>query len=141
MSFTTGTSTATPNLGTPANIKISETVNLKKFEQIIEKTMNNQTDKKEPSFDKALKFDAGKPQMSLLPADALESLGAVAAYGAKKYGVGNWLKNGGMEWRRLYDAAFRHLLAFAKGEVNDPESGLPHMSHAAWNFSFDSFAL
>jgi hypothetical protein len=27
----------------------------------------------------------------------------------------------------------RHLLAQAAGEINDPESGLPHAAHAAWN--------
>ena len=33
----------------------------------------------------------------------------------------------------LRDAFHRHILAQASGEVNDPESGLPHAAHVAWN--------
>ena len=27
----------------------------------------------------------------------------------------------------------RHILAWKRGETNDPESGLPHLAHAGWN--------
>jgi hypothetical protein len=42
----------------------------------------------------------------------------------------NWKK--GMPWSWMYDAAMRHLLAFWAGETINPESGLPHLAHAAW---------
>jgi hypothetical protein len=39
----------------------------------------------------------------------------------------------GIGWKRVFGAAMRHLWAFWKGEEIDPESGLPHLAHAAWN--------
>jgi len=86
-----------------------------------------------PQDTKALKFDTGKYRMSLLPLDSIERVAQVGTMGAQKYGDGNWLKGGGMEWGRLYDAAMRHLFAVGKGEVLDTESGLDHLAHAAWN--------
>lgn len=66
--------------------------------------------------------------MSLLDRYALEQIANVLAFGAKKYAKHNWRK--GLEYSRLLDAALRHLLAFADGEDNDPESGLSHIAHA-----------
>ena len=34
---------------------------------------------------------------------------------------------------RYLDAAMRHLLKHGQGETHDAESGLTHLSHAAWN--------
>lgn len=56
------------------------------------------------------------------------SVAAVLGFGAEKYAADNWRK--GMEWRRLYGAALRHLMAWERGEDLDPESGLPHLAHA-----------
>lgn len=75
------------------------------------------------------KDDAGKPRMDLLPFDAVEGVARVLGYGAAKYAPRNWEK--GMVWGRLIAAALRHLFAFALGEDRDPESGLPHLDHAA----------
>lgn len=76
----------------------------------------------------AVKHDAGKPQLDLLPALAVFGVGDVLTYGAKKYAAHNWRK--GLAWSRLTAAALRHLLAFMRGEDIDPESGLPHIDHA-----------
>jgi hypothetical protein len=45
-----------------------------------------------------------------------------------------------MNWRKdpvsastYYDAAMRHLMAWWDGQTNDPETGLPHLAHAAAN--------
>ena len=50
------------------------------------------------------------------------------AFGAKKYGVYNWLD--GMEWSRLVGAVMRHVLAWHGGEDLDPETGASHLAHA-----------
>jgi len=49
------------------------------------------------------------------------------AFGAKKYGRNNYKK--GFKLTRLLDAALRHLMARARGEEKDPESGLDHLDH------------
>lgn len=76
-----------------------------------------------------VKLDTGKIRTDLLPFDALESVSAVLAHGATKYEARNWEK--GFAWGRLLGAAMRHLFSWAGGQDIDPESGLPHLSHAA----------
>jgi len=76
-------------------------------------------------------FDEGKPRVDLIPSHALLSIGAVFAYGAKKYGDFNWRV--GMSWLKLYGSTFRHLCKWAAREELDDESGLPHLAHAAAN--------
>ena len=76
------------------------------------------------------KHDAEKIRLDLLPPTALERVGEVLTYGAKKYAPENWRKV--PDYRRRYTAAaLRHLLAWMKGEPRDLESGLPHLAHAA----------
>jgi hypothetical protein len=75
-----------------------------------------------------IKYDQEKPNMALLPAAPLESVAAVLTFGAKKYAAHNW--RGGIAYSRLVAAALRHIFAFLRGENNDPESGLSHLSHA-----------
>lgn len=75
-----------------------------------------------------LKDDKGKSRPDLLPAGALLEVSFVLEYGARKYGPNTWR---GLEWSRLYAAALRHLLAFQAGEDDDPETGCPHLAHAA----------
>lgn len=76
------------------------------------------------------KHDTGKPRWSLLPIDTIGQVVAVLEHGAKKYGDDNWryVENGRT---RYYDALMRHVDAWWRGEDNDPESGLPHLAHAA----------
>lgn len=79
-----------------------------------------------------LKHDSGKLRLDLIPPEVIEMLGEIYTYGANKYKDHNWTE--GFEDGRLLAAARRHDLALAKGEVMDPESGLPHAAHAAWNY-------
>lgn len=81
------------------------------------------------SLDKANKADEGKSMVELLPFEALVQVGQVLSFGAQKYAAHNWRK--GMKWSRLLGAAIRHLFAWGRGETTDPESGLPHLAHAA----------
>jgi len=81
-----------------------------------------------------VKHDAGKPPLDLLDPLALEGIAAVLAFGAKKYAAHNW--RGGISYSRLIAALMRHLFAIIRGELNDPESGLPHIDHlgCCWMF-------
>lgn len=74
------------------------------------------------------KHDGEKVRLELLPTRALEEIGKVLTFGAKKYDAWNWAK--GFAWSRLIGATFRHLFAFARGEDKDPETGLSHLAHA-----------
>jgi hypothetical protein len=75
------------------------------------------------------KADSGKPDYALLPWGPLEDVVYVLTLGAQKYAADNWQKVPNAE-RRYLSAAFRHLVARAKGEVLDPETGKPHLAHA-----------
>lgn len=72
------------------------------------------------------KFDHGKPDYTLLPFGALQDVVKVLGFGAVKYGRDNWQA---VERQRYVAAAFRHLVAIAKGEELDEESGMPHAAH------------
>jgi hypothetical protein len=78
----------------------------------------------------AVKHDAGKAPLHLVDTYFIESTARVLEYGAHKYDAWNWAR-GTFEWSRLYSALQRHLQAFWAGEEIDPESGLPHLAHAA----------
>lgn len=81
------------------------------------------------------KDDAGKPRPTLVQRDmanALQQVLQVAEYGARKYAPSNWLQNVPDAAQRYTDAMLRHQQAHLRGEALDPESGLPHMAHAAW---------
>jgi len=75
------------------------------------------------------KFDGGKLEFGLLPPLALEETVRVLTFGAQKYERGNWQKVPDSK-RRYFDALQRHLWAWQRGEVIDPESGLHHLAHA-----------
>lgn len=76
------------------------------------------------------KHDDGKPMVSLIDPDWLLDTSAVLTFGANKYAKDNW-KHVPNHKDRYLSAAYRHLLAFQSGEINDPESGLPHLAHAS----------
>ena len=75
-----------------------------------------------------------------MPLTALFDLARVYNMGAQKYSAHNFRK--GYEWSKSFNSLMRHLLAFWGGEDLDPESGLPHISHAAWHcFTLHSFMI
>jgi hypothetical protein len=81
------------------------------------------------------KLDAGKNQLGLVRGDfarALQAVGEVGTYGARKYTKHGWVSvPDGVE--RYTDALYRHLLKEAAGEEKDPDTALLHAAHAAWN--------
>lgn len=91
--------------------------------------------------DEAVKSDEGKTDWSLVPFEALEGMANVLTFGAKKYAAWNWQLGGGFKWTRVLASTFRHLFAFARGEDNDPESGLSHISHAQCNLLFLAYYI
>jgi len=85
-----------------------------------------------------MKYDGDKPRMELLVQgcpNALEQVGTVLTFGAKKYAAHSWQTVPGGDDRYLA-ALLRHLTAIGKGEQNDPESGLSHLAHVACNALF-----
>lgn len=75
------------------------------------------------------KDDQQKPRYDLIAPELLESVARVLTFGAEKYGERNWEQ--GMSWGRPFAALMRHMWAWWRGESNDPETGLPHLAHAA----------
>lgn len=85
------------------------------------------------------KLDNGKPRISLIPIEALTECGIAFTYGAKKYDDDNFKK--GIKYRRLLDAAFRHMMAIADGEDIDLESGNSHIGHALASLAMLSYMM
>ena len=80
------------------------------------------------------KADAGKPRPTLVPVSLIEAVASIREYGVAKYrDPDNWKK---VDAERYRNAAYRHWLAYIKGEKLDPESGLPHLHHCACNLAF-----
>jgi hypothetical protein len=76
------------------------------------------------------KHDDGKPMHWLVDPYFVEGLAHILTLGAAKYGALNW-RDCPEPFERYYSALQRHLIAFAKGERADPESGRSHLYHAA----------
>lgn len=81
------------------------------------------------------KDDKGKPMAGVLLdfSRALQTVVDVGTYGAKKYTRTGWaaVPEGS---QRYLDAMMRHLLAMdVDPDGLDPETGLPHLAHVAWN--------
>lgn len=80
-------------------------------------------------------FLDNKLRWDLLPMEQIEEIVKILSFGAKKYAPNNWqLVEDGVE--RYYAALLRHIVAWRKGEEIDPDSKLPHLSHAACNIIF-----
>lgn len=89
----------------------------------------------DPNGKVGAKLDAGKNRLGLVLcgfARALQEVGRVGTHGANKYTDNGWLELPDGE-RRYTDAMLRHLMREATGEERDPDSGLHHAAHAAWN--------
>ena len=81
------------------------------------------------------KLDAGKPMVDDILAGfprALLAVAEVGTFGAKKYTLNGWqdVENGKSRYR---NAAGRHRLYVQIGDDIDPDSGLSHRAHEAWN--------
>jgi hypothetical protein len=80
----------------------------------------------------------GKADWSLFPFDGAELIVRVLMHGAEKYDRDNWRQGADdpEAQRRIFSATIRHLAALQRGETVDPDSGMPHIAHAATNLLF-----
>lgn len=70
----------------------------------------------------------GKDPLEYIVWEMLRLDALVHKSGGDKYGVRNWRQD--QIVASTYEAAMlRHLSAWAMGEDNDPDTGLPHLSH------------
>lgn len=79
------------------------------------------------------RYNQGKSPLSyvLQFGNAISGVATVGAFGAMKYARNNYKK--GLSHTEIADSMMRHLAAYLCGEEVDPESGLPHVDHVAWN--------
>jgi len=77
----------------------------------------------------AQKESGGKPELDLLPYDALAAVSDAFKHGKTKYGKDDWRK--GQDFSKYGAASMRHILKWLDGEDTDPESHVHHLSHAA----------
>lgn len=87
--------------------------------------------------DKALRYNDGKPQWSLVDFDSLEPLVRVLEYGAKKYSKNNWKK--GLDKQQILESLMRHLIKLMNNELVDEESQEQHIGHILANAMFYSY--
>ena len=84
-----------------------------------------------------LRFNKGKLRWSLMDYKSMEPLIRVLMMGAEKYDDHNWKK--GLDKTEILECLQRHLAALMDGEINDQESGLPHIGHIMANAMFYSY--
>lgn len=86
-----------------------------------------------------IKFDGGKPQLNLLPYNALGWTARAMEGGALKYEVGNWHGLNHAEGiARIKAALLRHATKSCGDEAEefDSDSHLPHAAHIICNAMF-----
>lgn len=89
--------------------------------------------------EKGLRYNQGKLRWSLVHFKSLEPLVRVLEFGARKYDDHNWKK--GLNKEEILESMQRHLAAMIDGELNDPESGLPHIGHIMCNTMFYQYMV
>lgn len=82
-----------------------------------------------------IKYDSQKPEPTLVPPNAIESVIKILTFGAQKYSRDGWKSLDDLH-RRYLNACLRHLLEYQKGNPIDDESGMPHLAHAVCSLLF-----
>jgi hypothetical protein len=99
----------------------------------------NICEKKTLTTSVGLKYDADKPDLSLIPKEAMEHCARAFMYGAKLYGRDNYRK--GMEWQKLSAAILRHITAWKDGEDSAEDSKVSHIGHALAGLSMLAYYI
>ena len=81
------------------------------------------------------KADKDKPRPSLVPPALIDGVMRIREFGTARYGdPDNWRN---VDAERYHDALLRHILAMWEDwKAVDPDSGMPHLWHAACNIAF-----
>lgn len=77
-----------------------------------------------------VKNDSEKIRWNHLPWAQVEQVAKITDFGAKKYSEDNNWQRVPDARNRYFNATIRHIAAWWKGEVNDPETGFNHLGHA-----------
>jgi hypothetical protein len=89
--------------------------------------------------EKGLRYNANKPRMDFIDADAAIGLARVLTFGANKYSPNNW--RNGLSFTETIGSLERHIAAIKRGELVDSESGEHHIDHVQCNAMFLSFFM
>lgn len=82
--------------------------------------------------DKALRFNEGKLDWTLIDFDSIVPMVEAMTFGLRKYERNNWKKQCDDISQHL-QSAMRHLIAIIQGEEFDKESGVLHSGHIMCN--------
>lgn len=82
-----------------------------------------------------MKDHDGKPDLTMLPYDAIANIAFVLSYGASKYSRDNWRDGDSGSY---VAAALRHLHAYTDPSYpnEDSETGYSHLAHAGASILF-----
>jgi hypothetical protein len=78
-----------------------------------------------------VKFDEGKPQIDLIPAELLFVLGEIMGKGSLKHGARNWEQGG--RWGGFFAPAMRHAWKFWMNRDRDQQLHTYHLGMAIFN--------
>ena len=89
----------------------------------------------QPESNQEAKADSGKPRPSLVPPALIDGVMRIREFGTARYGdPDNWRN---VDAERYHNALLRHILAIWEDwKAVDPDSGMPHLWHAACNIAF-----
>lgn len=89
----------------------------------------------QPESNQEAKSDGGKPRPSLVPPALIDGVMRIREFGTARYGdPDNWRN---VDAERYHNALLRHILAMWEDwKAVDPDSGMPHLWHAACNIAF-----
>lgn len=89
----------------------------------------------QPEINQEAKSDGGKPRPSLVPPALIDGVMRIREFGTARYGDPNNWRN--VDAERYHNALLRHILAMWEDwKAVDPDSGMPHLWHAACNIAF-----
>ena len=81
------------------------------------------------------KADKDKPRPSLVPPALIDGVMRIREFGTARYGYPDNWRN--VDAERYHNALLRHILAMWENwKAVDPDSGMPHLWHAACNIAF-----
>lgn len=112
------------------SLKISSKLERKKNEKL------SKDSERQAELDQGLRYNGGKNRLDLIPCSLIDGVGRVLTFGAQKYAPDNWRKFNQQQVKECIGSAMRHIEQYRQGNWLDPESGLPHLAHAATNLGF-----